>query len=161
MKLLKSVGLALALSVVAVPVVAQAQLELTTEAFHEVVVVDKNGKTERKREVLKKALPGQEVIYDIIYRNKGSKPAERVVVSNPIPAELSFVAGSATGAGTKFDVSVDGGEKWGALESLTVPDAEGKLRPARGEDVTHVRWTVLAPVKPGAGGKLSYRARVK
>jgi len=65
------------------------------------------------------------------------------------------------GAGSKVEVSVDGGTKWGALETLTVPDAEGKPRAARGEDVTHVRWTVLAPVKAGGTGKLTYRARVK
>jgi len=161
MKVLKSAGLAFVLSLGAAPLLAQAQLELSTEAFHEVVVVDKGGKTERKREVLKKALPGQEVIYDISYRNKGNQPADRVVVSNPVPAELSYVAGSAAGAGSKVEVSVDGGTKWGALETLTVPDAEGKPRAARGEDVTHVRWTVLAPVKAGGTGKLTYRARVK
>ncbi|MDP2229092.1 MAG: hypothetical protein Q8J78_16630 [Moraxellaceae bacterium] len=161
MKFFKTAGLVLGLALGTAPVLAQAALELKTQAFHEVVVVGKDGKTERKREELKKALPGQEVIYDITYRNTGSKPAEKVVVSNPIPAELVYQPGSAAGAGSKFEVSVDGGEAWGALETLKVPGPDGQPRPAVAADVTHLRWTVLAPVKAGAQGKFTYRAKVK
>lgn len=143
------------------PLLAEAALELSTEAFHEVEVTDKAGKKSLRREVLKKALPGQDVIYVITYRNTGKAPAARVVVSNPLPAELVFLPGSAEGAGARFELSVDGGSSWGDLSRLQVPGADGQPRPARAEDVTHLRWTLEAPVKAGASGRVSYRARLK
>lgn len=141
--------------------VAAATLQLTTEAFHEVVVTGKDGKQTRKREPLTRALPGQEVIYDITYRNTGDKPADSVVVNNPVPPALVFQPGSAQGAGARAEVSVDGGRQYGGLESLRVTGTDGKPRPAVAGDVTHVRWILSAPVKPGAQGKVTYRAMLK
>ena len=44
---------------------------------------------------------------------------------------------------------------------LRVNGKDGKSRPARGDDVTHVRWTLQAPVPAGQGGSVSYRAVVR
>lgn len=134
---------------------------LKMEQLEEVVVVDKNGKQEKKIQALTRAAPGKEILYVVTYSNQGKKPAEQVVINNPVPAGLLYQVGSLQGAGTRSDVSVDGGKTFGDLAKLTVPDADGKPRPAKAEDVTTVRWTVLAPVKPGGEGKVSFRAWVK
>lgn len=161
MKTLTVPRIFLAFSLLLTPVFAMAALELTTEAFHEVEVVKKDGKKDVKREPLKKAVPGQEVIYVITYRNNGNKPAEKVVINNPVPPELVFRAGSAQGAGTSSDVSVDGGKSFGVLSALKLAGVDGKQRAAEAKDVTHVRWTVLAPVRASAEGKVTFRAMLK
>lgn len=151
-----------ALLAMAMPVSAQAAgLELKSEAFQDVVVKGKDGKSQKKRQTVARAVPGSEIIYVITYRNTGAKPAEKVVVNNPVPAGLSFVPGSAEGAGTRIELSADGGGAFGALEALRVKDEKGALRPAKGSDVTHVRWTVLTPVPAGKEGTVTYRAVVK
>ena len=58
-------------------------------------------------------------------------------------------------------MSVDKGKKFGALETLRVKAANGALRAARAEDVTHLRWTILSAVPPAASGSVSYKALLK
>jgi uncharacterized repeat protein (TIGR01451 family) len=136
-------------------------MQVTTEAFQEVVVKNKDGKPEKKRQPVKTAIPGGEVIYVITYRNTGDKPAENVVVNNPVPQHLAYIPGSAQGAGTRVEFSVDKGKQFGALETLRVKAANGATRLAKGDDVTHVRWVVLGPVSPGASDSVTYKARIK
>lgn len=137
-----------------------AGVELKVEALQEVAVTTA-GKTEKKLQPMEHAVPGQEVVYRITYHNTDAKPAERVVIRNPVPPAMSFKAGSAEGAGTQTDVSVDGGKQFGALNKLSVKGADGKPRPATAADVTTVRWTLSAPVAAGAQGVVSYRATLK
>lgn len=138
-----------------------ADLQLRTDAFREVEVVTKAGKKDKQLQAISSAVPGQEVVYVITYRNTGAKPAENVVVSNPLPTGLVYQPGSAQGAGTRAEVSVDGGKQFGGLEQLAVKNADGSSRAARAEDVTHVRWTVLQGVRPAGEGKVTYRAVLK
>jgi uncharacterized repeat protein (TIGR01451 family) len=156
--LLQRVLLALSLAV-ALPAFA-ADIVLTNEAFQDVTVKGKDGKSEKKRQKVTSAVPGSEIIYVITYRNTGSKPAQKVVVNNPIAEGLAFVPGSAQGNGARAEVSVDG-KNFGALEALSVKGSGGKSRSAKGADVTQVRWTVLTPVAPGQGGNVTFRAVVK
>jgi uncharacterized repeat protein (TIGR01451 family) len=136
-------------------------ITLKTEAFRDVVVAGKDGKQEKQRVALKKATPGQEVIYVITYRNTGTKPAENVVVNNPVPKGLVFQPGSAQGEGTRIEVSVDGGNTFGPLESLKASDGKAGVRAARADDVTNVRWTLLSAVKAGQEGSVTYKAVLK
>jgi uncharacterized repeat protein (TIGR01451 family) len=136
-------------------------VELRIEQLEEVVVKDKNGKEEKKLQPLTRAAPGTQVVYVMNYRNKGTKPADGVVLTNPVPKELVYVPGTSQGAGTRFDLSVDGGKTFGALEALKVAGEDGKPRPATAADVTTLRWAITAPLKPGAEGKVTYRALLK
>ncbi|MFZ5842066.1 MAG: hypothetical protein ACOY3E_04125 [Pseudomonadota bacterium] len=136
-------------------------IELTVKSFQEIDVTDKNGKVEKKTVPVAKIVPGDEVIYVISWKNNGAKPASDVVVSNPVPPQVTFVAGSAKAPGAKDEVSVDDGKTWGQLETLMVKADDGKLRPATGADVTVVQWKLSAPVAPGASGSVGYRAIVK
>lgn len=140
---------------------AQDTLQLTSAVFQEIEVTGANGKKEKKTVPAAKVVPGTEVIYVITYRNVGSQTAEKVVISNPLPKELLYKGGSASGKGTKFEVSADGGNAYGALPSLKVTGADGKKRPAQPADVTHLRWTLAKAVAPGAQGTVSYRAVLK
>ncbi len=140
------------------PALAFAEVQLSSAAFQEKEVVAKDGKKSVKREALSNATPGQEVIYVITYRNTGKEPVQNVVVNNPVPKELSYVANSALGNGTRFEASADGGKTFGVFSQLTVKGADGKVRAASGSDITNLRWTLSAPLKAGGEGDVSYRA---
>lgn len=139
------------------PAFAMAEVQLSSAAFQEKEVLA-NGKKSVKREPLANAVPGQEIIYVITYRNTGTEPVQNVVVNNPVPKELAYVANSALGNNTRFEASVDGGKTFGVFSQLTVKGADGKTRAATGTDVTHLRWTLTAPLKAAGEGDVSYRA---
>lgn len=148
---------------------AVAAVELKSEAFREVDVVDKNGNkvtdkkgnTIKKLEALDRAVPGQEVIYVLTYRNTGKEAVSNVVVANPVPKELTYVAHSAKGNNARFEVSVDGGKEFATLETLVIKNADGSTRPATAADVTDLRWIVSIPLKAGAEGSVMYRTILK
>ena len=145
----------------AAPAMAQSTLELTTQVMQEVETRGQDGKPRKQMVPAAKVVPGTELTYVITYRNKGAQPAEKVVINNPVPPELSYRGNSAAGQGTQFRVSVDGGKSFGVLPSLRVTGADGKPRPAQPADVTHLRWTLARSVAPGAEGTVRYRAVIK
>jgi uncharacterized repeat protein (TIGR01451 family) len=136
-------------------------LVLTNEVFQEIEIKGPNGKIERKTVPANKVVPGTEVFYVITYKNDGDKPAEKVIVTNPVPKELEYVTAASIAGESAAEVSVDGGKNYGALSRLTVAGADGKPRPATTSDVTHVRWSLKSIVEPGDEGKVSFRAKLK
>jgi uncharacterized repeat protein (TIGR01451 family) len=139
------------------PALAAGKLDLTTEAFKEVEKAGPDGKVTKVMVPLKTASPGEQVIYVITYHNIGNEPAENVKINNPVPKGLVYMGGTAQGTGTRIDFSVDNGAHYGALENLNIL-ANGQMRAARPEDVTNVRWTLTASLKPEAKASVSYRA---
>ena len=136
---------------------AASDVSLDSDVFVERVKQDASGKSSTVLEPPKVVTPGDKLVFVLAYKNGGAKPATDFVVTNPIPAAVAF-------AGTEGDgalVSVDGGKSWGALATLKVKQADGKLRPALPADVTHVRWSFAKAIAAGAGGKLSFRGIVK
>lgn len=117
-------------------------------------VVDVDGKKVVRLVPATRVTPGDAVIYQISYTNGGTKVAEDVVLTNPIPSGLEYVAGEGA------SLSIDGAKNFGALTSLRVPLAAGGSRPATAKDITHLRWS-LAAIKPGATGNVNFRARLK
>jgi len=132
---------------------------LHTEALTEVTVVNEKGKTEVRLVEAGRVAPGDEVVYAIHWENSGSKPAESVVITNPIPAHMICTTiEEATPARTT--VSVDGGKTFGPLAQLTVAGPNGTKRPATLADCTHVRWNFDQPLPPGHKGTLHFRANL-
>mgnify|MGYP003502750848 FL=1 len=138
---------------------AAGGLQLSNQVFQEIEIIGADGKPERKTVPAATVVPGSEVFYVITYRNAGDQPADNIAITNPVPAELEYVA--VLGPAPANQVSVDGGKRYGALASLTVADASGKTRLAEAADVTHVRWMLNAALRPGDGGKVSFKARLK
>jgi uncharacterized repeat protein (TIGR01451 family) len=138
---------------------AAGGVQLTNQVFQEVEVIGADGKPERKTVPAATVVPGTDVSYVIAYRNTGDKPAENVAITNPVPAELEYVA--VLGPAPANEVSVDGGKQFGPLTGLSVQGADGKPRAAQAADVTHVRWILNTALQPGAGGVVSFMARLK
>lgn len=140
---------------------AAAQIEVSTIAQIEIVETGEDGKQTIRREAATRVVPGTEVIYTITAKNAGNEPADKVVVTNPVPAQTRYVDGSAAGANTDITFSVDGGKTWGTAGTLTVVDTRGESRAATAEDYTHVRWTLRSDLAPGRQLPVWYRAQVK
>jgi hypothetical protein len=143
-------------AVSSVPAAAN-QVSLNNDVFVERVSTDADGKRRVTLEAPKVVLPGDRLLFVLSYRNASGKAADKFVVTNPMPAAVQF----AEQADDAALVSVDGGKNWGLLAQLRVANADGTDRPARTEDVTHIRWAFSQPIPAGGTGKLMFRGIVK
>jgi len=116
------------------------------------------GKQTVKRVPADKVTPGETVVYSIRYKNEADAPAGDIVLVMPVPKEVAYVEGSVAAAdGANVSFSADGGATYVARGRLTVVEG-GETRPARGDEITHIKWTLTAPVAPKAEGEVSYKA---
>ena len=151
--------LLLALLALLTPVAAHAanDVALTSSVFVEKSVPQADGKTRVVLEEPRVVVPGDRLVFVLAYKNIGGKPATDFVVTNPMPGAVAYQGTGDAGA----IVSIDGGKSWGSLAALKVRKADGSVRAAYPEDVTHVRWAMKAPIAVGATGKLSFRGVVR
>jgi uncharacterized repeat protein (TIGR01451 family) len=144
---------------------AQAQetalVNLRSEVLREIEVVNEEGKKEIQLVPAPSAMPGEVLVFRIVYTNEGSEPAENVQLTNPVPEQMVYEEGSAKSGGTVVTFSVDGGKSFAEPGSLTVTGEDGRQRPAEPADYTHIRWQLVEPVPQNRGGSVSFRARLK
>lgn len=135
----------------------QGHLNVTTTVQKEEVTLNDSGEREVKLVQATSVVPGDSVIYTITFRNISDEPAEHVVITNPVPENLTYIDGSAFGPGTLVEFSVDGGKTYGSADELTVADTSG-VRTARAEDFTHLRWVLQDDLAAGSQAYASFRA---
>jgi uncharacterized repeat protein (TIGR01451 family) len=147
------------------PLAALAQegalVNLTTEVFKETQVLNEQGEKETRLVPVSSAMPGEILTFTISYRNDGDEEAGDNVLTNPVPEHMVYEGESARGEGTEMTFSVDGGQTYGAADSLTVTGEDGRERQAMPSDYTHIRWQLVEPVPAHEGGTVSFRASVK
>lgn len=138
-------------------------IELRSQAEVEIEVANEKGEKEIKRVGAEEAevYPGDEVIFTTHYRNIGKKPADNVVITNPVPRHMIYTGKSAEGKGTKIVFSIDGGKKYDKPSNLKVKTINGKERVASPADYTHMRWVFKKDLKKGEKGSVSFRAKLK
>lgn len=139
------------------PAFAANQVALDNNVFVERVSTDASGKQRVLLEEPKVVVPGDRLVFVLNYRNAGGEPADKFVITNPMPSAVRFVGA----ADASPIVSVDGGKAWGALDTLSVVQPDGTRRPAQPADVTHIRWAFQKPIPAGGTGKLMFRGVVK
>ena len=139
------------------PALAADNVALSSNIYVERQVTAANGKVSMVREEPKLVTPGDKLVFILSYKNAGAAPADSFVVTNPIPAAVSFVASDSPGA----DYSVDGGKSWAALPALKVKSADGRLRAATAADVNAIRWVFAKAIPAGGGGSLIFKAVVR
>lgn len=140
---------------------AQSQIQLNSVAEVEKASLTPDGRKALQRGPADSVIPGQEVIFTTTYENTGGKAAENAVITNPIPEQMVYKAGSVRGEGARITFSADGGRTFNAPTQLFIKDAAGRVFPARPQDYTHIRWTFDNPLPPGARGEVSFRAILK
>jgi len=163
----KGFGIVMAIALLAMPMLAQAQqksaIELKSVAEVDVVENNAQGEKEVKRKEVKdaKVVPGDIVIFTTRYLNTSDKAVNNVTIMNPVPEHMLYVDKSAEGKGARIDFSVDNGKTYAAADKLTVKDAAGKTQPATAQDYTSIRWVITTPVAPGGTGAVSFKALLK
>jgi len=130
---------------------------LASNVFVERVKQDPSGKSSTVLEPPRIVTPGDKLLFELSYKNGGAEPAADFVVTNPIPDAVAYAGAD----GESSAVSVDDGRTWGALAALKIKQADGTMRAALPNDVTHVRWTFTRAIAAGEAGKLSFRGVVK
>ncbi len=138
-----------------------ADLKLVTVAEKENVTLNANGEKRIDMVPVTTVVPGDEVIYTITFTNEGVEAAERVVITDPVPAEMRYVDGSAFGPGADIEFSIDSGETWGSPDALFVTADDGSRRRAGAGDYTHIRWSMRAPLAAGGRGYARFRAQLR
>lgn len=103
----------------------------------------------------KRLAQGQVVYYTVRITNPTPVFANKVQVSQMIPANTAYVAGSAAGPGADIEFSIDGGQTFAPAENLKLPDGVTKAPPER---YTHIRWRLRNPLAPGATALVRFRA---
>lgn len=143
---------------VAFAVAAQSQpITVNTVAEKEERYVDDQG-VERTRLVpVATVIPGDQVIYTITFANRGSETATGIKIVDPIPDQMTYVAGSAFGPGTEITFSADGGATYASAEDLTVTD-NGTTRTAVPAEYTHIQWVFKQPLEPSTQAYAQFKA---
>lgn len=135
----------------------QGHLNIMTTVQKEEVTLTETGEREVRLVEATSVVPGDSVIYTITFRNISDEPADNVVITNPVPENLTYIDGSAFGPGTVIEFSVDGGQTYGPAGELTLPN-NGGVRAAAAEDFTHLRWVMQNELGAGSQATASFRA---
>lgn len=120
---------------------------LTTAAQQEKAVTAADGSSSKQVLPATRVVPGTEVVWTTTARNTCSRSADHVVIDQPVPEHMVFVADSAVGGGAQISLSVDGRD-YQAASQLTARNVDGSSRPARATDVRFVRWTLTSAIAP-------------
>jgi hypothetical protein len=92
------------------------------------------------------------------FANSGESVVDAVRITAPVPADVQYVPGSASGPGSEVLFSVDNGRTFARPRELKLPVADGGTRVADAAEYTHVRWVLHAPLDAGATGVARFRA---
>jgi uncharacterized repeat protein (TIGR01451 family) len=136
-------------------------IELSARAEKRMYVQKADGTAEEMFVPTGKVVPGDVVAYTIEARNVSAKNADRVVITDPIPAEMKYLTGTAEAPQAELLFSVDGGFRFDAPEKLTVANEDGSVRPAVASDYTHVRWVFAAPLAPAEQRSVRFLAQLE
>jgi hypothetical protein len=98
------------------------------------------------------------LIVSVRFTNVSDHVVDSVRITSPVPPDVQYVAGSASGPGAEVLFSVDNGVRFGRPDDLTLVAADGGVRSADAADYTHVRWVLRAPLDAGAVGVARFRA---
>ncbi len=120
---------------------------LATAAEQEHTAIAADGSASKQYQPATRVVPGTEVVWTTTARNTCSKPADHVVIDQPVPEHMVFVADSAVGGGAQISLSTDG-KDYKAASQLTAHNADGSSRPAGATDVRFVRWTLTGVIAP-------------
>lgn len=104
---------------------------------------------------------GDVVRYRLVFTNVTALPVRTVEFTDPVPAGLRYVAGSAGADRSDVTItfSIDGGVTYSPHPMVEeIVEGERVLKPAPLERYTHIRWRVRGSVEPGAQVTAEFRA---
>ena len=113
-------------------------------------------------ETARVAKPGDVIRYGLVFTNVTAGPVKNIQFVDPIPAGMVYVLGSAAAdRPVRLEYSIDGGKSYSAQPVIAVvQDGKTVEQLAPRERYTHVRWTVLGSLAPGAKVTAEFRTQV-
>lgn len=157
---MKALSTALALIILTTAPSALA-LSATQTVLKEIRTTTPSGEVTTRYVDAKLVIPGETIVYRLDYMNDSAEPVTEMVLTMPVPAEVTFQDGSADQDGMETYFSTDSGQSFSARAALMVDTGDGVMAPARSEDITHVRWVSNRPVAVAADGQLQFKAVLK
>lgn len=139
---------------------AQAGVSISSASFQEQVKVNEKGEKVKAWVKASKVVPGTTIRYVNTLNNNGKGTASKLVVNNPVPENMEYVANSASCQdGCSISYSVDGGKTF--KEPMKLFLGVGKNRHlARASEYTNIRW-VVSKLDAKMQSSVEYKARLK
>jgi uncharacterized repeat protein (TIGR01451 family) len=160
MKLLRLLLVGMLSVVVALPRTAAAQAQAPKALVITAHNVTAEAASGRKNPTL--ARPGDVIRYALVFTNVTAGPVKNIQFVDPLPKGLVYVLGSATAdQPVRLEYSIDGGKSYTAQPMIDVVENGNKVEKAAARELyTHIRWTVLGSLAPGAKVIAEFRAQV-
>lgn len=143
----------------------EVTLEMGVEK--QLMVTDENGQEKAEWQKLDgeaAVQPGDLLRYGVISSNAGKIAAEKLVVNQPIPVQMTYVMGSAKGnTAAKATYSIDNGVTFVAepMVEVTLPDGTVEMQPAPAEAYTHIKWNFDGSLNKSEAVDVSHEVIVK
>jgi uncharacterized repeat protein (TIGR01451 family) len=157
LKVILSLGIILAVAQVSAQGQPKLQLDMSERKVN-MTADEKSGKTPVSY------APGDTVEYAILARNTGTGVMTQPEVVDPVPEGVRYIVDSARGENCRIVYSVNKGmvySVWPVMVTATNANGVKIERPARNEEVTHIKWILKDNLAPGGRKNLSFRAVVE
>ena len=152
----KTVLLALMVASVAL----HAELSISSISYQEINKASSTGEKTKAWVKTHKVIPGTIIRYVNSLNNSGIQMAKHLVVSNPIPNNMEYIAGSASCVSECIiKYSVDGGQIFDVTSELFLGMGEERHL-AQAKEYTHIQW-VLNTLDGQSNSNVEYQARLK
>ncbi|KCZ45485.1 hypothetical protein HY3_07495 [Hyphomonas pacifica] len=127
-----------------------------------IVMEDEEGGLEMELLPADEVKPGEQLFYSVTYINDSEEPATDVVLTLPVPEDVSLLEDSAVAEYDEafVDFSVDGGKTYISGARL-VSDSATPAHLEIPEEITHMRWTFSQDIAPKDSGRIFFAAILK
>jgi uncharacterized repeat protein (TIGR01451 family) len=148
-----------------VPAIAQ-DLVVEQQVERVIVIEDEEGGVEMELLPADEVKPGEQLFYSVTYSNPGEAPARDVVLTLPVPEDVSLLEQSAVAEydQASVDFSLDGGETYIPRDKLISETGLDEIDPVRvtmPDAITHMRWTFNREIGPKDSGKIFFAGVLK
>ena len=139
---------------------SQANVSISSTSLQEVTKVTETGEKIKEWAKTEKVVPGTLVRYVNTLVNSGNTTATKLLVKNPIPKNMEYVAGSAACQGScSLSYSIDGGQSFNSPSELYIGIGENRHL-AKASEYTDIRW-IIDSLAANSQSFVEYKARLK
>jgi len=139
---------------------AHANVSIQSASFQEHTTVNANGEKVVEWVKASKVVPGTVIRYVNSLANSGIKSATKLVINNPIPENMEYVANTASCQSMcHISYSIDGGKTFKEASDLLVGVGQER-HVAKASEYTNIRW-VLNSLAATSKSAVMYNARLK
>lgn len=147
--------------------IRRPDVKLVMSADKQVTVVDEKGESKLEWQALEGEVtvhPGDVLRYTVQSENEGEMSAKNLMITQPIPPQMTYVLDSAAGnKSAKVTYSIDNGETFveQPMVEVTLPDGTVEMQPAPAEAYTQIRWSFADSLDPTVAVDVNYQVKVQ